>query len=192
MFYFSKCNKAQGPNKGSEPLPRQKYRHKSHVYHVVSSEPCQKNESHSVEDLYTLSGTANSTTPRVNVKINDITISMIIITGASTDIMDDKAFAKVNHMNNLDLQPTTKCIFGYSANYQLSVLGQFVTNIEADLKYVKSVIHVIQGNHGSLVSYATTFNLGLVYIRRKHINDCPQVCDMLVKKYPTLFEGIAN
>ena len=120
------------------------------------------------------------------------TISMIIDAGASTDITDKKAFAKVNHMYNLDLQHTTKCTFGYGANYQFTVLGQFVTNIETDLKSVKSVIHVIQGKHGSLLSYDTACNLGLVHIRIKYVNDCPQVCDMLVQKYPTLFDGICK
>ena len=68
-------------------------------------------------------------------------------------------------MNYLDLQPTTKCIFGYGSNSQLTVLGQFITNIETDLKSVKSLIHVIQGNHGSLLSYDMACNLGLVHIR---------------------------
>ena len=148
----------------------------SHVHHIVSSEPCQKNDSSSDEYLYTLSGTANTTAPRVNVKINDITISVIIDTGASTNIMNEKAFSKVNCMNNHDCKPTTKYIFRYSANSQLIVLGQFVTNIETDLKPVKSVIQVIQGNHGSLVSYDTACNLGLVHVRIMHVNDFPQVC----------------
>ena len=91
---FSKCNKSQGPNKGYEPLSRQKYKHKSHVHHVASSEPCQKNDFSSDEYLYSLSGTANSTTPRINVKINDITISMIIDAGASADIMDENVLPK--------------------------------------------------------------------------------------------------
>ena len=87
---FSKCNKLQGPNKGFEPLPSQIYKHKSHIHHVASSEPCQKNDFSSDEYLYSLSGTANTTAPRVNVKINDITISMYIDAGASADIMDEK------------------------------------------------------------------------------------------------------
>ena len=48
---------------------------------------------------------------------------MIIDTEASTDIMNEKAFSKVNHMNNLDLQPTSKSIFGHGANSQLTILG---------------------------------------------------------------------
>ena len=43
----------------------------------------------------------------------------------------------------------SKYILGYSASSQLTVLGQFITAIDTNLKSVKFVIHVIQGNHGS-------------------------------------------
>ena len=95
-------------------------------------------------------------------------------------------------MNNLDLRHATKCIFRYSADSQLTVLGQFVINIGTDLKSVQFVIHAIQGHHESLFSYDTAYNLGLVHGRVKHVNDCLQVCDMLVQMHPTLFDDIGK
>ena len=123
LKFFFKAQQITGSKKGSKPLPSHNYKHESHVLHVVSSEPSQKNDSSSDEYLYTLSSTAYTISSRVNVKINDITVSIIINTGASTDIKDERAFDEINHMNNLDLQPTTKCTFGYGANSQLTVQG---------------------------------------------------------------------
>ena len=130
--------------------------------------------------------------PKVDVKLNGITISMIIDTGASTDIIDEKDFAKVNQTSNLELQPSTRCIFAYGTDSQLMVIGEFVTSIEADMKSVQTMIHVIQGNNGSLLSYRTACNLGCILVNVKHICDSPRVCDMLVQNYPKLFEGIGK
>ena len=114
--------------------------------------------------LYHQSHTANTTAPKLDVKLNGVTISMIIDMGASTDIIDEKDFAKVNQTSNLELQPSTRCIFAYGADSQLTVVGQFVTSTEADMKSVQTMIHVIQGNNGSLLSYRTACNLGLIHV----------------------------
>ena len=57
---------------------------------------------------------------------------------------------------------------------------------------MKSVIHVVQGDHRSLLSYDAACNLGLAHVRIKHVNDCPQVYDMLVQKYPTFYDSIGK
>ena len=54
--------------------------------------------------------------------------------------------------------------------------GKAASNIETDLKSVKSLIHVMQDNHGSLLSYDTACNIGLVHVRIKHVNDCCYCC----------------
>ena len=60
------------------------------------------------------------------------------------------------------------------------------------MKSVQTIIHVIQGNNGSLLSYRTACNLGLIHMTVKHICGRPRVCDMLVQNYPKLFEGIGK
>ena len=60
------------------------------------------------------------------------------------------------------------------------------------MKSIQTIIHVIQGNNGSLLSYRTACNLGLIHVTVKHICDRPRVCDMLVQNYPKLFEGIGK
>ena len=71
-----------------QPQPQHKNRTNSHNHQVVSSEPHQKTDSSSDEYFYTLGETTKTTVPKVDVKLNGITISMIIDTGASTDIID--------------------------------------------------------------------------------------------------------
>ena len=79
------------------------------------------------------------------------------------------------------------CIF---ADSQLTMVEEFVTSIEADIKSVQTMIHVIQGNSGSLLRYSTACSLGLIHVIVKHICGGPRVCNMLVENYPKLFEGI--
>ena len=191
--FLSKQSKLHDKSRAQEqPQPQYKNRPNSHIHHVVSSELHQKSDSSSGEYLYTLGDTTKTTVPKVDVKLSGITISMIIDTRASTDIIDEKDFTKVNQTSNLELQPSTRCIFAYGADSQLTVIGQFVTSIEADLKSVQTMIHVIQGNNGSLLSYRTACNLGLIHVNVKHICDSSRECDMLVQKYPKLFEGIGK
>ncbi len=40
-------------------------------------------------------------TPVVSVTINDTTVNMIVDTGASTDILDENTYGKVNHLKTI-------------------------------------------------------------------------------------------
>ena len=194
---LSKQSKSQDKSRAHEqPQPQHKNRPNSHIHQVVSSEPHQKSDSSSDEYLYTLGDTANTTAPKVDVKLNGINISMIIDTGASTDIIDEKDFEvnQINNLetNNLELQPSTRCIFAYGADSHVTVIVQFVTSIEKDMLSVQTMIHVIQEKNGSLLSYRTACNLGLIHVNVKDICDSPRVCHMLVQNYSKLFEGIGK
>ena len=196
MNHFAKVclstqSKSQDKSRTHEQ-PQQKNRPNSHIRQVVSSEPHQKSDSNSEEYLLTLGDTANTTAPKVDVKLNGISISMIIDTGASTDIVDEKDFAKVHQTSNLELPPSTRCILAYGADSQLTVAGQFVTSMEAAMKSVQTMIHVIQGNNGSLLSYRTACNLGLIHVNVKHICDSPRVCDMLLQNTPSCSRVLAS
>ena len=86
----------------------------------------------------------------------------------------------MNDMNNPYLQRSTKCIFEYGADFQVTAVGWFVTNIKVtnikvDMKSVRSMVHVIQENCGFLLSYKTTCNLGLIDVKTKHLWECPRV-----------------
>ena len=49
---------------------------------------------------------------------------MLVDMEASTDVLDEKTFNKMNNARNLKLHPPTKRIFAYGAESQLTVVGQ--------------------------------------------------------------------
>ena len=68
------------------------------------------------------------------------------------------------------------------------MLGKFDAIIRANGKQVSSTIHVLQGTHGSLLSYATASELGLVDIKINNITSCSS----LIEQYPSVFQGIGK
>ncbi len=74
------------------------------------------------EYLYT-TGQDKSKIPTVTVNIEDVEVQMIVDTGASTDILDEETFNKVNQ-RNIVLYPTTKRLFAYGSTAQLYTLGR--------------------------------------------------------------------
>ena len=103
--------------------------------------------------------------PETNVEINGVRMKMMIDTGASTDILDEAAFQKMNHTQPIKLTEDTCRMFAYGLQSQLRALGKFDANIRANGKRVTSTVHILQGTHGSLLSFATANELGLVDIK---------------------------
>ena len=161
---FSNLNKTHGRNNRHRRPPQ--HSSKSHI-HQVSSEQCEHISSSSDDEyLYTLNNNSTDTkTLEVCVKVNGISIKMIVDTGASTDILDENTFSKIKQLKNIKLQTPTKRIFAYGSNSQLTALGTFATKIEFKNNRCTSSIHVLQGNHGSLLSYKTASNLGIIDVK---------------------------
>ena len=92
---------------------RQGYRQEQKLNQVTVI-PSDETSSSDDEYLYT-TGQDRSKIP---------TVQMIVDTGASTDILDEETFNKVNQ-RNIVLHPTTKRLFAYGSTTQLYTLGQF-------------------------------------------------------------------
>ena len=99
---------------------------------------------------------------------------MIVDTGASTDILDEETFNKVNQ-RNIVLHPTTKRLFAYGSTAQLYTLGQFDGEIGCNQRKQQVSFHVLRGNHGSLLSYKTAMALGILDL---------QVCQVINSTLP--------
>ena len=108
----------------------------------MASAPAEPDSSSDDKYLYVTSQV--SKIPTVAVKINEITVNMIIDTGASIDILDESAYDKVNHSGNITLQPSSKQLFTYESTTQLHVLGSFTTMIVKNSQTVFT-LHVLQG-----------------------------------------------
>ena len=91
-------------------------------------------------------------TPKARVKIENITVEMVVDTGASIDIIDEPTFAVLQKSTNVTLlQPKTR-ILTYGAATDLKVLGIFNATLESKFKFTHSIIHVVKSNYGCLSS----------------------------------------
>ena len=158
----------------------------------VASEPGKPDSSSDDEYLYVMSQDKSAPKiPTVSVTINEIPIDMIIDTGASIDILDETAYKKINHDSQITLQPSTKRLFAYGSQSQLHVLGSFDATITVKHRQTTSTLQVLEGSHGSLLSYLTAVNLGILNIQLYHVKNTP-MHEQLFKQYPALFEGIGQ
>ena len=176
---MSQC-KPEQPQRSQKPKLRQ----------VTATEDDSLSSS---DDGYLYStGKDRSKIPSVNVKINDTDVEMIVDTGASIDIIDEPTFEKVNQGKNLTLQSTTKRLFAYGSEEQLPVLGKFKCSLAFRDVQQNACLHVIEGNHGSLLSYKTAVALGIVNLHVSNVISEPSPQDKLMTKFPTLFSGIGQ
>ena len=160
----------------------------SHV-NQVTSDPDSSSDD---EYLYVLSqDTHGSKIPRMSVMINEIPVDMIIDTGASIDILDETAYHKFNYSRKITLKPSTKQLFAYGSKSQLHVIGSFEATVTFRSNRTVSTLHVLQGSHGSLLSYSTAVALGILDIQLHHISSTP-ICEQLFRQYTSLFEGISK
>ena len=94
--------------------------------------------------------------PSVNVKVSNVKVKMIIDTGASINIIDEKTYAHISKSTPISLKRTrTWFHHGYGSTEQLPVIGQFEAILETKKRITVSTIHVVKGNCGSLLSYQT-------------------------------------
>ena len=85
----------------------------------------EESESSCSDDEYLYSaGSSKSKISTVLVKFNNVKTRMIIDTGASTDILNEIAFAHINQKNNITLQPSSKRLLAYGSTNQLAAREQ--------------------------------------------------------------------
>lgn len=111
---------------------------------------------------------------------------MIIDTGASIDILNETAYKKVNHGGQVALQPSIKRLLAYGSAAQLHVLGSFDTTLTVKNNQIASTLQVLEGSHGSLLSYSTAVDLGIFSIRFHHITGMPVHEQFLSSTQPCL------
>ena len=73
--------------------------------------------------------------------------------GASTDILDEIAFAHINQKNNITLQPSSKHLLAYGSNNQLAARGHSRASKTDNATHC--YIHVLEGDHGLILSCKT-------------------------------------
>ena len=155
--------------------------------------PEQQTSSSDEEYMFILGQSSDkSKTPVVSVTINGVSTEMIVDTGASTNVLDKVTFRKVNESETITLKALTKRLFAYGSHSQLNSLGVFETTIQYKEACHFTPVHVLEGNHGFLLSCQAAQSLGIVDIRLNHIAQHPPRHEQLVQQFPNLFQGIGK
>ena len=128
------------------------------------------------------------TTLKPNVLIANVPLQVLIDSGASINVIDEKAYhaiTKSPENKKLSLHPTSKKIYGYGSTTSLPVLGTFSSRVESKTRTTPATIYAIQGENGCPLS----FNPANV-----NISTPPSVFSsaQLRAEYPDIFDGIGK
>ena len=82
--------------------------------------------------------------------------------------------------------------FVYGSDLQLMILGKFNATIAFKDKHKCTTIYVVRGNHGSLLSYKTAVDLGILDLHVNHASDTVPVHEQLYRQHPSIFSGIGS
>jgi hypothetical protein len=191
------CNKCKGPNHFSKVCWfRDKGQTRQKVsavetetdnidsHNTLSSDDSDEEYSYSV----TVSGEVNSVsnnTPRINIKVNDVSCKVLLDTGASVNILDEDTYRKVG--TPVLEKKNTPRLLPYGGGQPLKVLGKCELVIETTDKLECHMFIVVKGNSGSLLGYPTASQLGLVKVISQ-ISDPVSMLD----QYPELSKGIGK
>ena len=106
-------------------LINQETKHK--IQRVKPDSEAVSSESSSSEDeyLYACRTNKSSKMPSVKVKLNNVRVKMLIDTGASINIIDEKTFAYITQFKPISLQRAHTKLFAYGSKQQLPILGKF-------------------------------------------------------------------
>ena len=174
----------------SKPHHQQQRSQKANVNQVSAAQELASSSDD--EYLYTMNHGSNAPKiPKVSVKIG-VVVEMVIDTSATTDILDEATYRNIHQNEDTELQPTTKRLFAYGSDSQLTILGKFDATIAFKDKYKDTTIHVVQGSHGSLLSYKTAMDLGILDLHVNHVSDTVPVHEQLCRQYSGIFNGIGR
>lgn len=138
------------------------------------------------------------------LKVNGTPIQVTIDSGATTNILDSKAFDTLQSKSKpITLQPTKTKIYPYNSKEPLPLLGKCVVSIETKSTWTATTFYVVKGSSGSLLGYETATELGLLRLDVKRIDENKQMPPEekestqsaepeVIKKYQHLFEGIGK
>ena len=127
--------------------------------------------------------------PSASVTVHGTAITALIDLGASVNLLDEQDFKALKKPP--PLKRDTTIIKAYGIKEPLNTLGVFTTEVESTSKIACADFHVVHGNTGSILSYHTARELGLIHITNT-ITTSPSTAAELVHKYDHLFHGISK
>jgi len=141
--------------------------------------------------VFSVGKAASSKQPIAEVTIQGMPCRLIIDTGCSSNIIDFQTYQKFEVPPKL--KPAKANLFAYGASHPMEVAGVFESEIKTQHNITHATFYVTKDSHGSLMSYKTASELGLIAV---HINsvksDSIITIDDIKKLHPELFRGIGK
>ena len=141
------------------------------------------------EYVYTVNKSPNCP-PTSSVEIEGQRINMMIDSGASVNLIDESTYMKLSPHEKRRLQRSERRIYSYGSSVPLQILGTFMTWIKTSDISIVAKLHVVKGNFGNLLSFATAKQLNLLQVSINAVNvSYPR---FLQEEYKCLFGGIGK
>jgi len=136
--------------------------------------------------------------------IDNTEIDMIIDSGSTINIIDEKTFSEMKI--NYALRPSTTAIYPYNASKKLKIKGTFNTTVStlANDHKTSSKFYVIPGKGGCLLGKETSIKLDLLRLGPTRLEKCLEVFDckisdsippstqQVLDKYIEVFKGMGK
>lgn len=123
--------------------------------------------------------------PTIKVKVEGHALKMLVDTGSSINVIDEKAYNAMKPKPKLNKTDTK--VYAYGSIEAVKIMGQFQAMIETKDKFTTAMIYVTKGNSGNLLSYSTSVSLQVVP-EIYSMTSKSEICD----KFPKVFTGIGK
>ena len=179
---------SRGRGRGRRPPQQQHVR-------LVDDQHQQSDYEEESEDenyVFSVGATAGSKQPTTTVLIQGTRIKLIIDSGSSINIIDEKQWLSMR--DRPLLRQAQSPIYAYGSKQPINIIGIFDSTVEVGSEITTATFYVTRGSNVSLMSYNTATDLNLLKINVNSIsNDEPLITvEGLAKMHPQLFRGIGK
>lgn len=122
--------------------------------------------------------------PHIEIDVCGTKVLHMIDTGASTNILSAKSYAKL--MNKPNITPVTRPLFSFNSNVPIPTLGQFTTAISINAISTEVTYVVVENEHevDNLLGYKSLRDFGIIKI----INSVKNFNEKIRAQYSEIFE----
>ena len=103
--------------------------------------------------------------PMSTVSIGSARMKVLIDSGASVNILSSQDFDTVNKAKRITLRPTKLKLHAFGSKSPVQLCGKFDTVVETKSKMTVATFYVTKQNSGSLLSCATSTELGILHLK---------------------------
>ncbi len=159
----------------------------THAIHTVQSDSSQDEE---IEQIAALSKDQHRKwqSPTTEVLVDGSPLSVLIDSGASVNIIDEKSFEQLGQKKSL--APSRTKIYPYGSSKPLEVKGKFTATVSSTQgTTMKDVpFHLVRGCAGSLLGFQTAIALALISM----VNLIGSIKDQVRQTFPKLCRGVGK